>query len=601
MDSSQRSSDLSAAVLAEGAARSGLGRSIAESVLAGNAIPLFFGGAVCLVILFLVALVLLVSFLVNFPVQWQLSLGNYKAVLNGHLFFEVIPNTLLVGFGTVAVSLGFGIPLAWLLHRTNLPCANLFLTLIAVSVIVPGFLKGIAWILLLSPNVGFINRFFMDVLAFERPLFNIQSLLGIAYIQGLMMTSTLVFLLSGPMRALDPALEEASEISGARRWSTFRWVVVPLLRPAVLGGAIYVFMTAISMFEIAALLGSLGGKHPVLATEMFLSIYTLTASVPQYGISGVYGALIAAPSLVALYYYYVTIRQSHRFVTVTGKGYVARIHDLGAFKHPGVLFVIFYVLLAVVLPLIVLVWASLLPYLQLPSAEALAALNLASYRRIINLPGIGKIVWNTLVLIVSVSLCVMFLSLMVSWIVTRTKLRIGAAMDSIVMLPHAFPNIGFALALLVLSLMARMWFPSVPFYGTVSILVVAFVVTRISYGTRVTNAALVQISRELEEAAYICGSKKIKVWWKVIVPIIGRSMMFLGLWTGLLSFREVSIALMLAGPDNQVLSTYVWTAWIRGDLNLAAALGVIMVVVMGVLFLAIQKLGDRNVRLGSTA
>jgi iron(III) transport system permease protein len=601
MDSSDRATEVTAAVLPKGGPRATLGQSFADALFAGNVIPLFFGGAVCLVILVLVAMVLLASFLVNFPVQSALSLGNYKAVLNSYLFFEVIPNTLLVGVGTVAVALAFGIPLAWLLHRTNLPYANLFLTFIAVSVIVPGFLKGIAWILLLSPKVGFINRFLMDVFALERPFFDIQSLAGIAYIQGLMMTSTLVFLLSGPMRALDPVLEEASEITGARRWSTFRWVIVPLLRPAVLGGAIYVFMTAISMFEIAALLGSLGGKHSVLATEMFLSIYTLTASVPQYGISGVYGALIAVPSVIALYYYYVTIRQSHRFVTVTGKGYVARIHDLGSFKSLGVLFVLFYLLLAVVLPLVVLIWASLLPYLQLPSAEALAAINLGSYRRILNLPGIGRIVWNTLALVVNVSLWVMFLSLMISWIVTRTQLRIGAVMDSIVMLPHAFPNIGFALALLVLSLLARMWFPSVPFYGTVSILVVAFVVTRISYGTRVTNAALLQISRELEEAAYICGSRQIVVWWKLIVPIIGRSMLFLGLWTGLLSFREVSIALMLSGPDNQVLSTYVWTAWIRGDVNVAAALGVIMVVVMGALFLLMQKLGDRNIRLGGTA
>jgi iron(III) transport system permease protein len=403
------------------------------------------------------------------------------------------------------------------------------------------------------------------------------------------------------MRALDPVLEEASEIAGARRWSTFRWVIVPLLRPAVLGGAIYIFMTAISMFEIAALLGSLGGDNPVLATEMFLSIYTITASVPQYGISGVYGALIAVPSLIALYYYYITIRQSHRFVTITGKGYVARIHDLGSFKTLGVLFVLLYLLLAVILPLVVLIWASLLPYLQMPSKEALAAVSLASYRRILNLPGIDRIVRNTLWLVVNVSLWVMFLSLAVSWIVTRTRLRIGAVMDSIVMLPHAFPNIAFALALLVLSLLARMWLPSVPFYGTVSILVVAFVVSRISYGTRVTNAALLQISREFEEAAYICGARQFVVWRKLILPIIGRSMLFLGLWTGLLSFREVSIALMLAGPDNQVLSTYVWTAWIRGDLNVAAALGVIMVVVMGVLFLLMQKLGDRNVRWGGTA
>ncbi|MBI4526255.1 MAG: iron ABC transporter permease [Deltaproteobacteria bacterium] len=575
-------------------------RSIFEKMSAGNGIPLLLGGAVCALILVLVAIVLLVSFLVDFPISFRFSLDNYKSVLNTYLFREVVPNTLIVGLVTVAVSLAFGIPLAWLLHRTNLPYANLFLTLIAVSVIVPGFLKGIGWILLLSPNVGFINRLLMDLFGLENPPFDIGTLTGIGFIQGLMMTSALVFLFSGPMRSLDPSLEEASEISGARRWTTIRCVLVPLLRPAVLGGAIYVFMTAISLFEVAALLGGMGGKNQVLATELFLSIYTLTASVPQYGVSGVYGALIAIPSLVALYYYYVMLQQTHRYVTVTGKGYVARTHDLGAFKYLGVFFVLFYLVLAVFLPLIVLVWASLLPYLQLPSWDALSVISLKSYRRIMNLPGIWKIVSNTVVLTVSVSLWVMILSFMVSWIVTRTKMRIGIFMDSIVMLPHAFPNIGFALALLILALLVRMWFPSVPFYGTVGILVLAHVVTRISYGTRVINAALVQISRELEEAAYICGSKQVVVWWKVILPIISRSLVYLGLWTGLLSFREVSMALMLSGPDNQLLSNYVWTAWVRGDLNVASALGVIMVVVMGAMFLIVQKLGGREARVVGT-
>jgi iron(III) transport system permease protein len=599
VNGSRRSAEFNPAALAKPAAGPEWRRVMFEKINAGNGIPLAVGWAVCAVILILTAIVLLTSFLVDFPIQIRFSLENYRTVLNGYLVTEVIPNTVFVGLGTVAVALVFGIPLAWLLHRTNLPCANIFLALIGVSIIVPGFLRGIGWILLLSPNVGFINRFLMDYFGLEKPIFDIGTLTGIAFIQGLMMTSTLVFLFAGPMRSLDPSLEEASEISGARRWTTIRWVVVPLLRPAVLGGAIYVFMTAISLFEVAALLGGLGGKNPVLATELFLSIYTLTASVPQYGVSGVYGALIAIPSLVALYYYYLTIREGHRYVTVTGRGYVARIYDLGSFKFFGVLFVLFYLALAVFLPLIVLIWASLLPYLQLPSWDALSAVSLKAYQRILNLPGIWTIVGNTAVLVVSVSICVMVLSFMISWIVTRTKLRVGALMDNIVMLPHAFPNIGFALALLIVSLVIRLWFPSFSFYGTVSILVLAHVITRISYGTRVTNAALVQISRELEEAAYICGSKQIVVWWKVIVPVISRSLVFLCLWTGLLSLREVSMALMLSGPDNQVIATFIWRAWLRGDLNVAAALGVIMVFVLGALFLIMQGLTGRDVRAGA--
>lgn len=601
MNGSRQSAELIPGALAKSATGRDWRRVIVEKMNAENGIPLVVGCAVCSVILILAGIVLLTSLLVDFPIQTRFSLDNYRSILNGYLFTEVIPNTVIVGVGTVAVALAFGIPLAWLLHRTNLPCANIFLALIGVSVIVPGFLRGIGWILLLSPNVGFVNRLLMYLFQLQSAPFDIGTLTGIYFIQGLMMTSTLVFLLAGPMRSLDPSLEEASEMSGARRWTTIRWIIIPLLRPAVLGGAIYVFMTAISLFEVAALLGGLGGKNPVLATEMFLGIYTLTASVPQYGVSGVYGALIAIPSLVALYYYYITIRQSHRYVTVTGRGYVARIHDLGRFKFWGVLFVLFYLILAVFLPLVVLVWASLLPYLQVPSWDALSAVNFKSYQRILNLSGIWTIVWNTAVLVLSVSICVMVLSFMVSWIVTRTKMRVGALMDGVVMLPHAFPNIGFALALLILSLLVRMWFPAFPFYGSVTILVVAHVVTRISYGTRVTNAALVQVGRELEEAAYICGTKQLVVWWKVIVPIIGRSLVFLAFWTALLSFREVSMALMLSGPDNQVLSTYIWKAWIRGDLNVAAALGVIMILVTGLLFLMMQKLGDREVRLGGAA
>lgn len=568
-----------------------------ERLTAGNRIPLLFSGVLCSLILFLIFIILVGSFIVDFPIESRFSIENYTSSFNHFFFSEVLPNTLLVGFGTVAIALLFGIPLAWLIHRTNLPCSDLFLTLIAVSVIVPGFLKGIGWILLLSAKVGLINRFLVALFHLQQPPFDINTLGGIAFIQGLMMTSPIVFLLAGPMRNLDPSLEEASEVTGAKRWKTMLWVVIPLLLPAVVGGAIYVFMTAISLFEIAALLGGMGGKNSVLATELFLSIYTLSASVPQYGVSGVYGVIISVPSLIALYYYFLAIRQSHRYVTVTGKGYRARILDLGSWKVVGVLFVLFYLILAVLLPLLILLWASFLPYLQIPSREAFSVVSLASYTRIGQIPGIGRIVRNTIYLLTSVSILVLIFSFMVSWIVTRTKLRIRGFIDSIAMLPHAFPNIGFALALLVVALIFRKYLPWLPFYGTVGIIALAHVLTRISYGTRVTNAALLQVSRELEEIAYICGSRQFTVWRKIILPTIGRSLVFLILWTALLSFREVTMALMLAGPDNQVLSTYVWTTWVRGDLNLTAAMGVIMVLVMGFLFLITQRLatGSLNV------
>jgi iron(III) transport system permease protein len=162
----------------------------------------------------------------------------------------------------------FSVPLAWLLHRTDIPLQDVWITLIAVAVIVPGFLKAMGWIMLLNPKIGLINKFFLWLGLTEAPL-NINSLWGVAFVQGLMLTPTMFFLLAGPVRSMDPALEEAAQVSGATMWRTMWWVSLPVLWPAILGGAIYVFMTAID-FEVA-LLGGIG-RTPVLATELFLNM-----------------------------------------------------------------------------------------------------------------------------------------------------------------------------------------------------------------------------------------------------------------------------------------------------------------------------------------
>jgi len=568
-----------------------------ERFAAGNSFPLFFSWCLCAVILFLALIVFASSFIVDFPINSRLSLGNYHLVLDKYLFAEVLPNTLIVGLGTVAISLFFSVPLAWLLNRTNVPLGSTFMTLMAVVIIVPGFLKGIGWLLLLSPNIGLINKFFMGLFNLKEAPFNISTLGGISFIQGLMLAPVIVFLLAHPLRALDKSLEEASEVAGISRWKTILWIDAPLIWPAILGGAIYVFMIAISVFEIPALLGGLGGKNPVLATELFLNIYTYSESVPKYGVSGVYGVLVTVPTMALFYLYYRSIRQSYRYVTVTGKGYKPRIYDLGLFKYVGMLFVLFYLSLAAFFPFLVLLWVSVIPYLQMPSAEAWSVVSFHWYRLLMERSDIQQVIWNTLILILSVSAVVVFFSFMISWIVTRTKLRIRGLLDGIAMLPQALPHLGFGLALLVLGLMARKWLPWFSFHGTIGIIAVAYVVTRISYATRITNAALLQVSQELEEAAFICGAKKFIIWWKVIVPIIGQAVVFAGLWTALLSFREVTVALILTSLHNRVLAVQVWTMWLTGDVGQAAALGVLMILAMSVIFLLTLRLTSR--RLGT--
>jgi iron(III) transport system permease protein len=553
-------------------------------------LPLFFAWFGCGVVLLLVLFVVGMSFVAGVPTQPDMTLQNYVDAFDGYLFQRVIPNTAIVGLATVAVVLFFSVPLAWLLHRTDVPHRELWITLIAVAVIVPGFLKAMGWVMLLSPKIGLINKFLMYVFGLNQAPFAIDNVWGVAFVQGLMLTPTMFFLLAGPVRSMDPALEEAAQVSGATVWRTMWWVSLPVLWPAILGGAIYTFMTSISIFEVAALLGGIG-KTPVLATELFLNVRPLQVEsmIPRYGMSGVYGLMIAVPSFVALYYYLRVIERGHRYVVVTGKGYRPRDFELGRGRMMALAFVGLYLLLAVVLPLLVLVWASLLPRLTMPSVEALSLVSLRWYYGIMDVVGGVDVILNTIVLTIVTPIVVLFFSFMISWVVVRTRVKGRKIIDVIAMLPHAIPGLGFAFALTVVAIVAAKWVPWLPLYQTIGIIILANVINRLSYVTRITNAALLQVGRELEESAQVCGARRLGTMWWVVAPLVRSSLVFGGLWTGLLVFREVSMPLMLAGPRTQVLSVRIWQTWEQGHLSEASALGVLMVLVMGVIVTLAQR------------
>jgi iron(III) transport system permease protein len=560
----------------------------AVGIFEANLLPFVCGwlvlGAVALLALF----ILYSTFLPGLPTEGGLTLNNWAGLASPYVVTRVLPNTLIVGVGTVLVSLAFASPLAWLLNRTNLPLRNLCITLIAVVVIVPGFVKAMGWLLLINERIGLINKTLAGLLNVETVPLGLNNPFGMAWVMGLALTPSVFFLISGPMRTLDPALEEAASASGASWWRTFVRISLPLLGPAILGGAIYNFMTAISMFDVPAMLGAAGGQSPVLAAELFYAVHPANQSASvRYGAAGVYGVVIAAPSLVALYFYHRLLAQAHRFAVITGKGYRPRDVDLGRARYPALAFVLLYLLLAVVFPLLVLVWVSLLPVLQLPSAEALAKVSLNNYQlgNLVAALGGPTVLPNTLALIAIVPVLVLFFSFMISWVVVRTRLPLRRTMDTMAMLPHAIPGLGFAFALFMVGILLARAAPWLAFNGTVAIIVVANLLVLLAYGTRITNAALLQVQPELEESAHVCGARNTTTMWRIVVPLVKPSLVFAALWTALLAFREVSMALFLAGPKNWVLSVGVWMLWQQGRLNLAAAAAILMVLVMGALLL----------------
>jgi iron(III) transport system permease protein len=544
-------------------------------------LPLFVIGLLaCVVILLLTGVVVWSTFQKGLPgLNSAFSLDNYLDFLSHPFTLKSGLNTLIVGIGTVVICLLFAIPLAWLLQRTNIPGKNLFLTFLFLQVLLPGFLKAMGWIMLISPKIGIINLLIRNIIPFKAGPFSPYNLQTIVFLQGLTLTPVMFFLIAGAFMAVDPSFEEAAQVAGASLFKRLHKVTLPLLMPALGAAILYVFVIAVSMFEIAQLMGA-PKQIWVFSTRMYEVLYP-ELGLPQYGAAAVYGVVLLVPTLVALYYYQKMLRASYRYATITGKGYKPKLVDLGQWKWVGLVFISIYFLLDIFIPFLSILWASLLPYLQVPSMAALASINMTAYvsamRRLLD----GGVLLNTILLVAFVAVGVLLISMVISWIVLRTRLPGRYFLDTVAMLPHALPRISLAFAMLFIGLaLVRV----VPFlHGSIIALIIVFIVSFISFGTRAINSSLIQIHQDLEDAVQTSGAPKSVGLRRVIMPILAPTLFYVIIWTALLSYREVTMPLFLQSPRNMVMATSIWQFWMAGDTAAAAALGVIMVMFMAII------------------
>ncbi len=502
------------------------------------------------------------------------TLDNFVNLAQDPFFGETIANTLTFAAETLVVTFIFLVPLTFLLSRSDLPFRFGFVLLLSSSILVPTFLRAIGWIMLLAPEIGIINRSLMSAFGLHEPPFPIYSMAGMAFVQGLSFVPAGYFMLAGAYRAMDPALEEAAYTSGLGKLRTFARVNVPLTLPALLGVLIYLFMTAISVFEAPAILG-IPARIFVMSSVIALGVQP-EVGLPNYGQAGVYGLIMLAFGLALGALYFRVIGRASRYAVVTGRGYRPRAIRLGRWKVVALAFVLLYFLLDIALPVGMLVWASVMPYLIVPSMEALRLLTLDNYTTMFDAIG-PRMVGNTLFLVVVAPLLATTLSVLAAWIVTRTRSRIRGLVDLFSFLPHAVPSILFAVSLSYLALLLR---PIVSLYGSIVLIALAHAIAYLAFGSRALNAAMIQIHRELEEAGRLAGLTAIGTLRKVVLPLVLPAVLSSWFWIALLSYREVTMALMLYVQGNDVLSTTIWSLWRRGHSGEVAALGTVLVALL---------------------
>ena len=512
------------------------------------------------------------------------TIQNYVKAYFDKEFYLLLLNSIYYALGTCTLTFLIGTFLAWVSERTNTPLKKLFVVMSLIPFIIPGILSTISWILLLSPKIGLINIAIRDILGLETAPFNVYSMWGMIWTESIHLYPLVFLLMSAAFRNMDTSLEEASLTAGSSTFQTFFRVTLPLMRPAMFSVLLINFVRGIEAFEVPALIG-VPAKISVFTTKIFLAIHQFPS---DFGLAGAYAVTLLVISTIGVLIYGRITRREERYATVTGKGYRPRVIDLGGWKYLtlGIACLIF--LLAVILPIFVLLWSSFIPYYGVPSRELMQKMTWANYQYIINYPLAMTAFKNSFYLSVGSATLVMLLTSVIAWITVKTKLPGRAFLDNMTFIPIAMPGIVLGVSLIWVYLTLP-----IPIYGTIWVLLLAYMTKYIPYGIRAASASMIQINKELEEASFTAGGTWFQTFRKVILPLLMPGFTAGWIYISIIALRELSTSILLYSYNSTVLSIMAFDLWEGGQYTYVCALGVLMVLLLVAMAFTARKLGAK--------
>ena len=501
------------------------------------------------------------------------TLDNLRGLISDPtLVTRILPDTLVFVAGTVCLTTIIAFALAWLVERTDMPGRNVWFALIVAPLLVPVPVIAIAWIMLFGPNAGWANQFIRTLFGMtgEGPL-NVFSMGGLIACQSVVSAPFVFLQICAALRGMSPVLEEAAAMAGAGTLTAFRRITLPVLLPGLLAPIILVTLVTFEQFELPLIIG-LPAKVNIFAFRIYTELNP-ASGLPDYGAACAISLPFLLLGVLSLGLYNRATRRAERFVTVTGKATAQRRLTLGAWKRPALVLLCAYVAIAALLPLLTLIWTSLFGYAP-PGRVSLAEANIAPYRNFLTDPTLWRALGNTLVVATLSALLVTGLGGLIAWIVARSTMPGRRLLDVLSFMSLGIPAVIAGLAVMVLYL-------SLPIgiYGTIWILVIAYSY-RLATTTRLAKSSLMQIHRELEEAAEMSGARWLATQLRILIPLLTPALGSAFLVAFIIALREFTIPFILYSSENLVLPVLVWQLFQNGEPARSAALGVLMIVVI---------------------
>src|SRR5260221_10382770 len=483
------------------------------------------------------------------------TLNNYVEAYGSSETARLFFSSLKFAIGTSTFSFLVGTGLAWMNERTNTPFKTLFYALSIIPLIIPGILFTVAWILLASPKIGIVNLVLRTWFGVDEPLFDIYSMWGMIWVDGLHYSPMAFLLMSAAFRSMDPALEESAMMSGANVLQVAYRITLRLSWPAVFATILILFVRAIESFEVPALLGL-----PVGIQVFTSSIYQAVHRYPsQVGLASAYAVTLLAITTVGVFFVSRLSSKGSKYATMTGKGFRPRQIDLGPWRWLTASIFIVYFLVIVVLPFAVLLWSSFQKFYSVPSWHALQNLTIEPYRFILTYPNLTRSFWNGILLAFGSAPVIMLVTSVICWIVVKTKLPGRWMLDNIASLPMVFPGLVLGLAIMIFYLNF-----DIGVYGTMWIMFIAYVTRFMPYGLRYNTTSMLQIQKELEESAAMSGASWGATFRRIVLPRPKPGPVAGWIYVMIVSIRELSSSILLYSPGTEVLSIVIWELWENG-------------------------------------
>jgi len=495
-------------------------------------------------------------------------------------------SSAVVGVGASVVALAIGCLLAFLAARTDVSGRKFVYGIGIAPLFLPALVGALAWALLAGPATGYLN---LALNAIGLPnLIDVYSFGGMIFVLGLYYAPYPFLMVHSALSLMNPDLEDAASLHGAKLSQMLRKVTFPLVMPAVIGSGILVFALTVENFPVAQVIGVPGGVDTLPTL-----IYRLMNASPARSNDAAAVAVVLTVLLVVVIGIQQKAMNSKDYTTVTGKGVRARLVPLRGWRIPAAAFAWLYFALAVLLPVAALVLAALQtsPYVaNIGQLLRPGSLSLWGMGETLQSNEFHQVVINSVIVGVATAAIGTALCFALAYTRYRTKAPGRKLLEYIAMLPLAVPAIVLGLGLLWTWLALP-----IPIYGTLAVLVIAFVAVFIPQGYRGVSASIVQLDKDLEDSAVMLGARRHRAITFVTAPLlrVGLSSTFLLLM--MLSMRELTAALFLFTSDTRLLSIAIFDAYDNGSFQSAAELSLLYCVVIAILAVLARRLGSKEI------